>query len=186
MPRLLSLATVPGKFRSRRSIKRFLILSSWIFLIHELFTLLTQHHSSLPFASPSRGPILDYIRPPHPIRNRLDTARHRWTKRLEAQSTNYRVFKNTYRSRYGLEPPDGMREWFRIVTADGVLLVDEFDELMSSLEPFRTMDPDELIRRTLEVATMPTFSLLNVKSPIHFFEPLFMILLTLSLRSTAY
>ncbi|EGF99281.1 family 90 glycosyltransferase [Melampsora larici-populina 98AG31] len=104
----------------------------------------------------------DHLLPPHPIQTKLKLARSRWKKRLEAQSTDYKSFKSNYKSRYNLEPPKGMKEWFKIVTNDGVLLVDEFDELMNSLKPFRTMDSDELIRRTIEISKMPTFSLLNI------------------------
>lgn len=172
MARLLTLATaLPGKLRSRRTIKRVLVFSSWLFLLHELVRLLTPH--SLPFAAPAS----DFLHPPHPIRTRLDAARRRWNSRLKAQSTDYRAFKRTYRARYALEPPEGMREWFRIVTNDGVLLVDEFDELMKSLEPFRTMDPQELTRRTLEVSKMPTFSLLKARQtrlPLSFLSPFLM------------
>ncbi|KAH9810184.1 family 90 glycosyltransferase [Melampsora americana] len=165
MSRLLTLTkTLPGKLKSRRSIKRFLIISTWIFLFQQLFSLLSIHHSSsnksnlASFETSST----DHLLPPHPIQSKLKLARSRWKKRLQAQSTDYHTFKSNYRTRYNLEPPKGMKEWFKIVTNDGLLLVDEFDELMNSLKPFRTMDSDELIRRTIEIAKMPTFSLLNI------------------------
>ncbi|KAH9445498.1 hypothetical protein MJO28_012659 [Puccinia striiformis f. sp. tritici] len=160
MARLL---TLPGKLKSRRSVKRIFIVSSWLFVLHELYSFLTHHRSTLPFINPSRESLeSDYILPPHPIQTRLESARERWKLKLKSQSVNYAQFKSTYRRKYNLEPPEGMREWFKIVSADGVLLVDEFDSLMNSLKPFRVMSPEELHRRTLEVAAMPTFSLLNI------------------------
>ncbi|WAQ90557.1 hypothetical protein PtA15_12A547 [Puccinia triticina] len=160
MARLL---TLPGKLRSRRSIKRIFIVSSWLFVLHELYSFLTHHRSTLPFINPSQQSLeSDYILPPHPIQSRLESARQRWKDKLKSQSVDYGQFKAKYRKKYNLEPPEGMREWFKIVSADGVLLVDEFDGLMDSLKPFRVMSPEELHRRTLEVAAMPTFSLLNI------------------------
>ncbi|KAA1127683.1 capsule-associated protein CAP1 [Puccinia graminis f. sp. tritici] len=160
MARLL---TLPGKLRSRRSIKRIFIVSSWLFVLHELYSFLTHHRSTLPFINPSQQSLeSDYILPPHPIQTRLESARQRWKDKLNSQSVDYAQFKAKYRKKYNLEPPEGMREWFKIVSADGVLLVDEFDSLMASLKPFRIMSPEELHRRTLEVAAMPTFSLLNI------------------------
>jgi hypothetical protein len=165
MARLL---TLPGKLRSRRSIKRIFIVSSWLFVLHELYSFLTHHRSTLPFINPSQQSLeSDYILPPHPIQTRLESARQRWKDKLNSQSVDYAQFKAKYRKKYNLEPPEGMREWFKIVSADGVLLVDEFDSLMASLKPFRIMSPDELHRRTLEVAAMPTFSLLNVSNAGH-------------------
>ncbi|KAG0139913.1 hypothetical protein CROQUDRAFT_665873 [Cronartium quercuum f. sp. fusiforme G11] len=163
MPRLLTLAaSVPGKFRSRRTIKRILIITTWIFLIHELYILLTRHQTSTKDST-------DYITPPHPIKTRLELARKKWNERLKSQSINYQEFKSNYKKKYELSPPKGMKEWFKIVEKDGVLLVDEFDELMNSLKPFRMMDSEELIRRTLEISEMPTFSLLKIKDHHAFF-----------------
>lgn len=160
MARLL---TLPGKLRSRRSIRRLLIISAWLFVLHELYSFLTHHRSTLPFVNPSQRSLQrDYLLPPHPIQSRLQLARERWQKKLKSQSVDYSQFKATYRRKYNLEPPEGMREWFKIVSADGVLLVDEFDDLMASLKPFRIMSPAELRRRTLEIAALPTFSLLNI------------------------
>ncbi|CAH7686231.1 hypothetical protein BY996DRAFT_4602863 [Phakopsora pachyrhizi] len=158
---------LPGKLRSRRSIRRLMIISAWLLIIHESFYLISRRDTKLSLSArrvlriSSLKPI-DQLKPPHPITTRLESARLNWYNKVNSQSVNYPQFKSRYRSRYGLEPPDGMREWFNVVSADGFLLVDEFDEMMNSLKIFRTMDSIELERRTLEVASMPTFSLLNI------------------------
>ncbi|MBW0526046.1 hypothetical protein O181_065761 [Austropuccinia psidii MF-1] len=173
------LVVLPGKLRSRRSFKRCLIASLWLFVLHEIYSFFSSRHSNLslnhhlnqlnPITQIHQIKSINYIKPPHPIKSRLDSARQRWSAKIKSQSNHYGQFKANYRKKYHLEPPQGMRNWFKTVTLDGVLLVDEFDELMSSLEPFRSMSPQELRQRTLDIASMPTFSLLNITGSHSYF-----------------
>lgn len=45
----------------------------------------------------------------------------------------------------------------------GAVLVDEYDSLMESLEPFWALEPAELRRRTFQIGMQPSFALVHVE-----------------------
>ena len=58
------------------------------------------------------------------------------------------------------------RRWtdcFSLSTASGSVLVDEYDSLMASLEPFWAMEAAELRRRTFQIGMQPSFALVHIE-----------------------
>lgn len=98
----------------------------------------------------------------HPIGAHLRDGRQRWTAKVNTQTASWSEFADTYRSRYALEVPEGMYRWWFLAKEAAFPLIDEFDEIMASLELFRALDGAEVKRRTRAVADLPTFSLLTV------------------------
>ena len=98
----------------------------------------------------------------HPIQERTLEARFKWLAKIEGQTKTWSSFVREYERRYGFEVPGGMYRWWHLAKDAGFPLVDEFDSMMASLEPFRAMGGAEVRRRTIEVAGLPTFSLLKV------------------------
>lgn len=102
---------------------------------------------------------------PHPILPLLKTAAAKWDKKLAAQSTTFDRATRTYKARYGLAPPAGYDKWFAFATQGrNHSLVDEYDQLMQDLAPFRELSPQELRRRTAELAQVPGISIVSIRN----------------------
>lgn len=85
--------------------------------------------------------------PPHPIPQLIKDGLEKWEKIVGSQSTSYEQAVETYKRRYKLDPPPGFDKWFSYCFTNKVQLVDEYDELMRTLEPFRKMGSKEMRRR---------------------------------------
>ena len=100
----------------------------------------------------------------HPLDDRLRQAQQRWQSKVKAQSRGWLSFEQKYKRRYRMEPPDGMKIWFETAKTAAHVLVDEYNEMMEDLTPFRQLEGRELRRRTLDIAALPHVSLLNVRN----------------------
>ncbi|GAA5985515.1 hypothetical protein JCM11641_007092 [Rhodosporidiobolus odoratus] len=110
---------------------------------------------------------LDGPASPHPIIPLLETANENWSKKLSSQSTTFDRATRTYKSRYGTAPPPGFDKWFAFATQGrNHSLVDEYDQLMEDLKPFRSLTPQEIRRRTAELAQVPGISIVSVRNGI--------------------
>ncbi|GAA5828700.1 hypothetical protein JCM11251_005843 [Rhodosporidiobolus azoricus] len=104
---------------------------------------------------------------PHPIIPLLTTARDNWDKKVAGQSTTFDRATRTYKSRYGMAPPPGFDKWFAFATQGrNHSLVDEYDQLMEDLKPFRDLTPQELRRRTAELAQVPGISIVSIRNGV--------------------
>lgn len=89
----------------------------------------------------------------HPIPQLMIDAEHRFRALLSRQSRSLRAAVREYRRRYGRNPPKGFDEWWRFVQANKVKMVDEYDGLVSDLEPFWGMTGEEFRQRAFQVCT---------------------------------
>ncbi|BGP40399.1 hypothetical protein JCM10449v2_004361 [Rhodotorula kratochvilovae] len=143
-----------------------------LFLIVVLarMSFLPQHHAAtvaryMPQSVSSFMQVIEGPSSPHPILPLLTTAREKWGKKLASQSTTFDRATRTYKSRYGLAPPVGFDKWFAFATQGrNHSLVDEYDQLMQDLAPFRALSPQELRRRTAELAQVPGISIVSIRS----------------------
>ncbi|GAA6001574.1 hypothetical protein JCM10207_006732 [Rhodosporidiobolus poonsookiae] len=104
---------------------------------------------------------------PHPIIPLLTTANQKWAKKVASQSTTFDRATKTYKARYGLAPPPGFDKWFAFATQGrNHLLVDEYDQLMEDLKPFRDLTPQEIRRRTAELAQVPGVSIVSIRNGV--------------------
>ena len=83
----------------------------------------------------------------HPIPQLMAEGRRKWAAMQQRQSRELAAAVREYKRRYGLAPPDGFDVWFAYARQQGVVLVDEYDELMEALAPLRRLAAGEVRRR---------------------------------------
>jgi hypothetical protein len=89
----------------------------------------------------------------HPIPQLMHDAECRFRALLSRQSRSLRAAVKEYKRRYGRNPPRGFDEWWRFAQANNVKMLDEYDGLISDLEPFWGMTGTEFRLRALQVCT---------------------------------
>lgn len=89
----------------------------------------------------------------HPIPDLMDDAERRFRALLSRQSRSLRAAVKEYKRRYGRNPPKGFDAWWHFAQANNVKMVDEYDGLISDLEPFWGMTGEEFRQRAFEVCT---------------------------------
>lgn len=89
----------------------------------------------------------------HPIPHLMDDAERRFRALLSRQSRSLRAAVKEYKRRYGRNPPKGFDAWWRFAQANNVKMVDEYDGLVSDLEPFWGMTGEEFRQRAFQVCT---------------------------------
>lgn len=82
----------------------------------------------------------------HPIEQLSRDANLRFAKMVERQSKTVDEAVAEYRRRYHRAPPPHFDTWFQMAQANGVVLVDEFDTMMKSMEPFWGLSPARIRR----------------------------------------
>lgn len=104
---------------------------------------------------------------PHPIIPLLTSANDQWANLLASQSHTFDKASRTYKLRYGRVPPRGFDRWFAFATQGrNHTLVDEYDQLMEDLLPFRSLSPNELKRRTAELAQLSGMSIVSIRGGV--------------------
>ncbi|KAI5816693.1 hypothetical protein BZA77DRAFT_53046 [Pyronema omphalodes] len=86
--------------------------------------------------------------PVHPIPILMAAGELKWQSMLRGQSRTLRAAVKEYKARYGMNPPDGFDLWFQYAKEQNVVLIDEFDEMMTAMEPLRKLGKEELRRRS--------------------------------------
>ncbi|GAA98139.1 glycosyltransferase family 90 protein [Mixia osmundae IAM 14324] len=101
----------------------------------------------------------------HPILTKLKRADTAWAEKLARQSRTLSQAKAEYRRRYHRLPPPGYDQWYEYAKKRGVVLIDEYDNIMRDLEPYWQLPPAVLRQRTLEaVEEVPFLHLLEFKN----------------------
>ncbi|EJD51828.1 hypothetical protein AURDEDRAFT_56215 [Auricularia subglabra TFB-10046 SS5] len=67
-----------------------------------------------------------------------------------------------YKRRYKIDPPLGFDEWWLFAKDNGVKIIDEYDNLMRDLEPFRALSGEEIRRRAVQVGHLPSIDLVRL------------------------
>lgn len=161
-------AVSPFETLVRLLLGMFTILGLLVLLAR--LSVLPEHHTARVAAympSPVRGliQVVDGPIEPHPIIPLLRSAKEKWTKKLSSQSRTFDRASRTYKTRYGRAPPPGFDKWFAFATQGrNHSLVDEYDQLMADLEPFRALPPSELRRRTAELSKVPGISIVSIRN----------------------
>jgi hypothetical protein len=123
---------------------------SWIYVLLLLplvkFSFITMTDYAGPTLSSSRQSALP-IGPVHPIARLFVENTETFRLMLESQSQTLERAVLEYKKRYGRAPPPGFDRWFEIAMENEFQLVDEFDTIMDSLEPFWGIDPASLRAR---------------------------------------
>jgi hypothetical protein len=87
----------------------------------------------------------------HPIPSLMEDAEVKYKRKLRSQSRNLPKAVAEYRRRYKRDPPQGFDQWFEFARGNAFQMIDEFDGLMSDLEPFWQLSGEELRRRCRQV-----------------------------------
>lgn len=91
---------------------------------------------------------------PHPIERLITKNRAQFEALQARQSRTLAAATREYQRRYGRTPPLGFDYWFELAQENDFVLIDEFDTLMKSIEPFYGVPIDVLHQRakmTLEM-----------------------------------
>ncbi len=83
----------------------------------------------------------------HPIERLVIGGQEKFTSMVEGQSKTLEETVRHYRQRYGRLPPPRFDEWYTLAKEHGYFLVDEFDSIMETLEPFWGIPPSILRAR---------------------------------------
>ncbi|KAF9446462.1 glycosyltransferase family 90 protein, partial [Macrolepiota fuliginosa MF-IS2] len=100
----------------------------------------------------------------HPIPKLMDDADDAYRAKLGKQSKSLEEAVAEYRKRYKRDPPRGFDEWWAFARENKLRMVDEFDGLMSDLEPFWALSGEEIRRRTQQAGELPSIHLVRVKN----------------------
>lgn len=105
-------------------------------------------------------------RPPiqHPIPKLMARAKDNFEKKLHAQSKTLEAAIAEYRKRYEMDPPKGFDEWFQFAKDNQVDMIDEYDQLMRDLAPFRQFSGSEVRERAIQVGYLPSVDLVRVQN----------------------
>jgi hypothetical protein len=87
----------------------------------------------------------------HPIETLVEQAQVRFVNKLSVTSDTLEEAVLNYRARYGRDPPPGFDKWFELAQSNDFMLVDEFDTIMDSLEPYWQVSPSLLRDRISSV-----------------------------------
>ncbi|KAI0265424.1 hypothetical protein BC834DRAFT_825063 [Gloeopeniophorella convolvens] len=94
----------------------------------------------------------------------MDEAEHRFRALLSRQSRSLRAAATEYKRRYGRNPPKGFDAWWQFVQDNDVKIVDDYDGLVSDLEPFWEISGAEFRARALQAAQeLPSVDLVRIR-----------------------
>ena len=80
----------------------------------------------------------------HPVQQMVDHGRAEFAKMVKSQSQSLDDAVAQYSRRYHRMPPPHFDKWFEIAQNQGYVLVDEFDSIMETLEPFWGLKPEAI------------------------------------------
>lgn len=83
----------------------------------------------------------------HPIENLVSVGQERFTQLLSSQSSTLKKATAEYKRRYRRNPPPYFDQWYNLARANEYVLLDEFDTMMETLEPFWSVPPSQLRAR---------------------------------------
>jgi hypothetical protein len=100
----------------------------------------------------------------HPIPAKIKAAEAKFTKMIAGQSRSLAQAVAEYKRRYGRLPPKGFDDWYAFATANGAVIIDEYDQLMDDLRPFWLLSGAEIRRRSLDVGLLPSVALVQIEN----------------------
>lgn len=90
----------------------------------------------------------------HPIPNLMQDAVAKHKAMLARQSRTLAQAVAEYKKRYQIDPPLGFDEWWTFAQENNVKIIDDYDNLMKDLAPFRALSGEEIRRRSDQVRTI--------------------------------
>lgn len=122
-------------------------------------SLIRSTQNILPFGRSSARPVIHE----HPIPKLMADAERNFRNLLSRQSKTLEDAVKEYRRRYDRNPPRGFDEWWRFARDNGVLMIDEYDNIVEDMEPFWELTGEQLRLRAALVS--------RVSSDVHGLVP---------------
>ncbi|CAG8942002.1 unnamed protein product [Penicillium salamii] len=97
----------------------------------------------------SQGPLSRYSCE-HPVVRLVDEATKTFNETLQRQSTTLEEAVAEYHRRHKMPPPPHFDEWYTFATARNTVLIDEFDTIYHTLQPFWGLQPSTIRSRVRE------------------------------------
>ena len=91
----------------------------------------------------------------HPIYELMESAEDKWTNLIASQSKTLQAASAEYKRRYILDPPAGFDAWFAFCQANGIRIVDNYDQMMKDLLPHHALNPELFVERSEGVRGTP-------------------------------
>ena len=87
----------------------------------------------------------------YPIENLFEDARQKQAHLVERQSKSLAEALINYKDRYNREPPPGFDKWYHAAISLNASIIDDYDSVMASFEPYWSISARELRARVREV-----------------------------------
>lgn len=135
--------------RSRRSRAKAFI--AFVLLASSVYWLTSSHHNHTRRLIKELRPKLTsalggsrHEKPPskvHPISLLHQEATERFERLISRQSTTYDEAVAEYTRRYQRDPPPGFEDWFDFAQGKNSVIIDDYDMILESLEPWQNIKP---------------------------------------------
>lgn len=99
----------------------------------------------------------------HPIPGLMSNARQEFDAKIARQSKTLSAAVAEYERRYNRSPPKGFDEWYEFAVKNGATIIDEYDALAKSMEPFWLFSGEEVRRRCIQVGYLPSVDLVRIE-----------------------
>ncbi|KAJ8064399.1 hypothetical protein OCU04_006741 [Sclerotinia nivalis] len=96
-----------------------------------------------------------HIGPSHPIYQLIKDNEQAFEDVKAKQSKTLEEAVAEYRKRYGIPPPPNFDKWYSFAKSKGVQLIDEYDNIHTSLTPFWGLKPETIRGRAREALGFP-------------------------------
>lgn len=93
----------------------------------------------------------------HPVVRLVHDASKSFNETLERQSKTFEEAVVEYHRRYKMPPPPHFDEWYTFATARNTALIDEFDTIYHTLQPFWGLEPNTIRSRAREDLSFRNF-----------------------------
>ena len=93
----------------------------------------------------------------------MSEARQEFDAKISRQSKTLSAAVAEYQRRYNRLPPKGFDEWYEFATQNGATIIDEYDALAKSMEPFWLFSGEEVRRRCIQVGYLPSVDLVRIE-----------------------
>lgn len=147
-----STASPPAQSKLRGYL--YLAALSVVFLQAGLYASRRANVAPAPWLAPAVPAAVKQYEAVHPITQLMADAETAYRQKLARQSKTLKEVVAEYRKRYGRAPPKGFDKWWAFAQANGVRLVDEYDNISEDLKPFWEISSQELKERVDEVRAL--------------------------------
>jgi hypothetical protein len=94
----------------------------------------------------------------------MSEAREEFEAKVARQSKTLEEAVAEYTRRYKRAPPKGFDIWYQFATDNNAVIIDEYDQLISDLNPFWLFSGEEVRRRCIQIGYLPSVDLVRIEN----------------------